>query len=473
MLLLRDKDACPFPLHGQVGASSSKPVRHGILLYISNEGVRSEIVEPTWMEIRNLVICRNKLAINLSIASQVASRPYPNMLRHSDCERCYSAAECMLNHAALESGSKSSSGVPVLFSYVTRCLLPVHLKYFQTWNMLIDLEAVAYASSAPLLWTASGESLEEMAEKCISGLYIMACSVVESYSIVTLKKINQLKSSYATDDPISSVVTKGDRVNISVENLQHRGVEDIEDIGSRGQFNLNDIEPVVCTGYVLSISALEIQVQVKKFPRRINRYIGQSTTDVSFRIDKDDSTVGVGTMRSNLLKLFIDSFDPNVFREFKSTVEKEASNSPDGQSLLKALPPPGNVKIRRLIVDLETPTFSSAEVPATTVATYKGCSKDELSLSFSSLNPQQRYAVTRIFSARDYVLLLGMPGTGKSSTLSHAIRSLVAKGFRVLVTSYTHSAVDTLVTKLKDAGMVNNSILTITAYCYIFNENPL
>ena len=90
-----------------------------------------------------------------------------------------------------------------------------------------------------------------------------------------------------------------------------------------------------------------------------------------------------------------------------------------------------------------------------------GCSPAELTTSLSSLNNQQQEAVRRIISAKDYVLLLGMPGTGKSSTLAFAIRSLVSKGHRVLITSYTHSAVDTLVTKLKDSGMDQSTILRL------------
>ena len=53
--------------------------------------------------------------------------------------------------------------------------------------------------------------------------------------------------------------------------------------------------------------------------------------------------------------------------------------------------------------------------------------------------------------ARDYALVLGMPGTGKTSTIEFAIKCLVALGKRVLVSSYTHSAVDHLMVKLLDA----------------------
>lgn len=41
-----------------------------------------------------------------------------------------------------------------------------------------------------------------------------------------------------------------------------------------------------------------------------------------------------------------------------------------------------------------------------------------------------------------------MPGSGKSTTTALLVQSLVSKGKRVLLTSYTHSAVDTILLKL-------------------------
>ena len=40
--------------------------------------------------------------------------------------------------------------------------------------------------------------------------------------------------------------------------------------------------------------------------------------------------------------------------------------------------------------------------------------------------------------AQDYMLLLGMPGTGKSSTIVQAVKALVAAGRSVLLMSYTN-----------------------------------
>lgn len=87
------------------------------------------------------------------------------------------------------------------------------------------------------------------------------------------------------------------------------------------------------------------------------------------------------------------------------------------------------------------------------IAFYRGCFPHELLREYTSLNSDQQAAVLKILSAKDYVLLLGMPGTGKTSTISFVVRVMLARGEKVLVTSYTHSAVDNLMEKLCAAGL--------------------
>lgn len=55
--------------------------------------------------------------------------------------------------------------------------------------------------------------------------------------------------------------------------------------------------------------------------------------------------------------------------------------------------------------------------------------------------------------AEDYSLIQGLPGTGKTSTLTFLARLLAAHGKRVLITSYTHAAVDNVLLKLIDKGV--------------------
>lgn len=58
-------------------------------------------------------------------------------------------------------------------------------------------------------------------------------------------------------------------------------------------------------------------------------------------------------------------------------------------------------------------------------------------------------SIIQILTAKDYALILGMPGTGKTSTMVHAVKALLMRGTSILLTSYTNSAVDNLLIKLK------------------------
>ena len=54
------------------------------------------------------------------------------------------------------------------------------------------------------------------------------------------------------------------------------------------------------------------------------------------------------------------------------------------------------------------------------------------------------FALARITGVQDYTLLLGMPGTGKSSTIVQAVKALVAAGRSVLLMSYTNRCTSSL-----------------------------
>ena len=57
--------------------------------------------------------------------------------------------------------------------------------------------------------------------------------------------------------------------------------------------------------------------------------------------------------------------------------------------------------------------------------------------------------IYQVLAAEDYTLILGMPGTGKTTTIAHLVQVAVAENKTVLLTSYTHSAVDNILLKLK------------------------
>lgn len=127
---------------------------------------------------------------------------------------------------------------------------------------------------------------------------------------------------------------------------------------------------------------------------------------IKYRLDKDEFSNGMATVRNNLIQTMADG-------------------------------PFGSREIRSLVVDLNAPRFN----PNSTAYTLK---------DRENINIDQRRAIQKVMSAEDYALVLGMPGTGKTTTIAHIIRALVSQGKSVLLTSYTHTAVDNILLKLKD-----------------------
>ncbi len=121
-------------------------------------------------------------------------------------------------------------------------------------------------------------------------------------------------------------------------------------------------------------------------------------------MDKDELSAGISRVRSNIAQLFYQG---------------------------------GDEKRLRLVVDLAPPQFDA--LPSLSPR--------------SSLNEEQMHALKTVLAAKDYALILGMPGTGKTTLITEIIKEEVARGGRILVVSYTHSAVDNLLGKLVDGGM--------------------
>jgi len=69
------------------------------------------------------------------------------------------------------------------------------------------------------------------------------------------------------------------------------------------------------------------------------------------------------------------------------------------------------------------------------------------------LNPSQAEAVGKILAAEQVACIQGPPGTGKTRVLALAVRLLVARGERVLVTSHTHMAINNALNKIAAQGV--------------------
>ncbi|KAM4597243.1 DNA replication ATP-dependent helicase/nuclease DNA2 [Fundulus diaphanus] len=160
----------------------------------------------------------------------------------------------------------------------------------------------------------------------------------------------------------------------------------------------------LATGYLREVSGTWVSCTLD---RDLSKFSG-----VLFRLDGDEGVVGLSTHLSNLSRL----------------VEKSQDSE----------------RLRELVVDLRPPEFItnlSSVLPRE--------AKDTVASILKGLNKPQKQAMKKVLLSKDYTLIVGMPGTGKTTTICTLVRILHACGFSVLLTSYTHSAVDNILLKLK------------------------
>lgn len=210
------------------------------------------------------------------------------------------------------------------------------------------------------------------------------------------------------DSLLNGHMNVGDAITVSVE-------PDLLALARGFIVRLTPFEVVVGVDHVLSLETIETRLGALRKARAAGGLKdseskkGERDADgrIIFRIDKDEMWGGLSRIRDNLAQLFYAG---------------------------------GDSKRLSLVVDLTAPVFTApVPVPAPSLSPSV----------ISHLNPNQLSAISKVLSAQDYSLILGMPGTGKTTIIAALIRVLVGLGKTVLLTSYTHSAVDTILAKMK------------------------
>jgi DNA replication ATP-dependent helicase Dna2 len=73
-------------------------------------------------------------------------------------------------------------------------------------------------------------------------------------------------------------------------------------------------------------------------------------------------------------------------------------------------------------------------------------------LDLPSMNAEQQMAIARALAARDFLLIHGPPGTGKTRVVAEIARRCAERGERVLLTAFTNQAVDNVLARLAASG---------------------
>lgn len=390
-------------------------ILYGILYYTETSEISR--IPAVRHELVHMIMQRNELACYVRHRLEL-----PPMLKSPHlCGRCYAKSSCFLYHKLVDDGNGTTSGMGKKFNEVTGHLNTTHQEFFQKWDDLITKEEKVMMRFRRELWTMQSDERQKIG-RCFGNVIIDPEFIHEDKDG---PKINRFLYAFRKRTPnpgfsfTESQIITGEPVVISDE---------------KGHFAL-------ANGYVTKVHKHIIHVAVDRrlyntrirygdFDAERNQVFngimeilgnGSETLAVKskkqdetalYRIDKDEFSNGMATVRNNLIKLM----EKDVF---------------------------GARALRKLIIEGVKPTFLQDPPPYTL----------SNSASQASLNADQRRAIEKVMSAKDYALVLGMPGTGKTTTIAHIIRALAAQGKSILLTSYTHTAVDNILLKIRDAGI--------------------
>ncbi|XP_042487897.1 DNA replication ATP-dependent helicase/nuclease JHS1 isoform X3 [Macadamia integrifolia] len=385
-----------------------KHIDSGLLYYLHTDQTQGVLVRRS--DLVGLIMRRNELAKDILKASTTQQLP-PMLQNPNMCKGCRHLNVCTIYHKA-NGGNTESSGLGDIFDTHVKHLSGTQLGFLKKWDRLIDLEAKEMQAANRKIWRSLGLRSEHS-----SGLSSVILDASDKLFPTNCPKDGRYLYRFVRQDlpNCERETDNGETLNAVPSPIGN--LDCTLRSGDHVIFSTESSRVAVANGVITDISRFHVSVS---FPRRLRLPGSKSSSEVGdllqevWRIDKDEFTTSFAIMRFNLIQLFVQS--------------AEAS------------------RLRNMIVDIEAPRFDSA-----------GIFSQDPAISYvrseKSLNKDQRRAIQKILTAKDYALILGMPGTGKTSTMVHAVKALLMRDASILLTSYTNSAVDNLLIKLKAQGI--------------------
>ncbi|RXH93242.1 hypothetical protein DVH24_013818 [Malus domestica] len=378
-----------------------KHVDTGLLCYLQSDQTQGIVARRS--DLVGLIMRRNELANDILKASQTQVLP-PMLQCQSICGSCRHLNVCTVYHK-VHGGSTESSGLADLFDSNTQYLTNAHGVFLRLWDGLIDLEAKEMQLVKNEIWR-SHSSNSDYATGCLSFIVLDGDSPCSASGKDSRFVYRFLRNSFP------SLNGRTSDIDFSSASSSRKDIDCTLKCGDFVILSSESGSLPVASGIIMDISQSHVSVSFSKHLRLpwSNPSEASDLLQEVWRVDKDDFVTSFSVMRFNLVQLFLQS--------------TQAAH------------------LRKMIVDLEAPRFDNgsplSQDPAISYV-----------WSQRNLNDDQRRAILKILTAKDYALILGMPGTGKTSTMVHAVKALLIRGSSILLTSYTNSAVDNLLVKLK------------------------
>ncbi|CAO3618121.1 unnamed protein product [Cunninghamella blakesleeana] len=389
-------------------------IKAGILYYSRSNSLY--MAPAIRSELKSLIIARNELAAALE--KQSVSLP-PMIQNFHSCQYCTMNDACVVYHKSVEHGTETTSGLGKWFSEHTDHIDSESASFFKHWLRLISLEEKDLDFLRKDVWNVTPEK-REIIGKCLRDMVISYnpeehdhdrdSKYWYTFTRSDEKGKGDKKEEFA---PLTdSSITVGDAMIISSMNGHvHLGMGHCVYIDPK-----SITISLTTTLRHVPQKDVDFDVDINQVFVNWNNKISSSNNqrNIKYRLDKDEAAGGFSLMKSNLVTLM--------------------TNPPFMSDTCE--------KLRKLIINGARPKFTMDQSIV-----------DYIEKKLNHLNPDQQKAVEKVLTCEDYALILGMPGTGKTTTTAEIIKSLVKHNKSVLVTTYTNAALDNILGKLIDQGV--------------------
>lgn len=379
-------------------------------------------------ELVGLVMQRNSVAYYLQPNTLFSQLP-PVLRRAPEvCSKCFVQESCMVQNRLIEGGTIKYLGADFdqnIYLRHTDHLEEKHASYYYFWrNILVAEEAEAFMTQNEL-WTKSAVQ-RAASGACIANLILVPNDLDGPTQALSQKLSLSIDGKhvqrFAVVEGAESGVEKtrisvGDYVLISVEKV-------LADASGPGltPTSCATWKPALSNGFISAICKDFVSVLLDRNLTAWARKQRFPVESLVWRIDGEEMLSSYRTAKGNLDALFL-------------SADEQCSS-----------------QLRSMVVNCDTPRFHPLTTSQKAVLEESVSALKKLGVK---LNEGQTEALAFCERAQDYMLLLGMPGTGKSMTLAAIVIQAARQGKKVLLCSHTHSAVDNVLLKLLSFGFTD------------------
>ena len=383
----------------------------GVLIYLKSGQINKRDIKP--FDLTSILLTRNKIAYylkNFKHNYDYYSNGLPDLFHISECERCFNKNACHINYYVAEDHcDKEDKLKERTYFDITKNLITEEYKtYYTNYIDMINKEEALIANNDKLLFSSVRRQKE-----------FIGSIDVQSYALHKIVKINKNKNSvtfFLSDSSIYENVSDFERQMIN---------DSFYVYDEAAKIILKGI--IICRYNYESKNLLMLNVLNSYIPNE--HYLTTIKPNESFFY----------------LKTII-SFNSYTNKQLRAAVI----------SLLN------DEKTMNRIVMLKEPTHESVN------STFFQEMIKKSKINYHILNTEQKLALTKCaFLASDYSLIMGFPGTGKTTLLSSIIKVLVTMNKKIIICAHTNQAVDNILLKLKDYNM---DFIRVTNQTYYVNS---